>query len=130
MKKILRCGLVAFALVAPSPSVYARDIPLVAGTLVQCTISEPNFSSRTAKVGDPLICYSRPLSEFGCSAFPEGTVLAGRFIDYKDPGHLLGKGWIELQFDRLILPDGEAPVAMRVISVHGYKVDTDGRILG
>jgi hypothetical protein len=97
---------------------------------VQCTLDEPNFSSRTAKIGDPLICYARPLSAFGCTALPEGTELAGRFIDYKDPGRLFGKGWIELEFDRLILPDGEAPAGIRVISVHGYKVDTDGRILG
>jgi len=130
MRKILLEALIAFAVVAVSPCLYSRDVPLVAGTLVQCTLNEPNFSSRTAKVGDPLICYARPLSEFGCTALPEGTELSGRFIDYKDPGRLLGKGWIELEFDRLILADGEASAAMRVISVHGYKVDTDGRILG
>jgi hypothetical protein len=130
MKRILRYGLIALAVGAPSLSLCSRDIPLVAGTLVQCTLDEPNFSSRTAKIGEPLICYARPLSEFGCTALPKGTELAGRFIDYKDPGRLLGKGWMELEFDRLILPDGEAPASMRVISVHGYKVDTDGRILG
>jgi len=130
MKKILRYGLIALAVGAPSLALYSRDIPLVAGTLVQCTLDEPNFSSRTAKIGDPLICYARPLSQFGCTALPEGTELAGRFIDYKDPGRLLGKGWMELEFDRLILPDGEAAASMRVISVHGYKVDTDGRVLG
>jgi len=130
MKRILRYGLIALAVGAPSLSLCSRDVPLVAGTLVQCTLDEPNFSSRTAKIGDPLICYARPLSEFGCTALPKGTELAGRFIDYKDPGRLLGKRWTELEFDRLILPDGEASASMRVISVHGYKVDTDGRILG
>jgi hypothetical protein len=115
---------------ATSKNLNSHDIPLVAGKLVQCTTSELNFSSRTAKIGDPLVCYASSLSEFGRTALPAGTELAGRFIDYKDPGHFFGKVWMDVQFDRLVLPDGEAPVATRVISVHGYKVDTDGHILG
>jgi hypothetical protein len=55
---------------------------------------------------------------------------AGRFVEYKDPGRFVGKGWIMLDFDRLILPDGIALISARVISVRGYKVDTDGKILG
>ena len=43
----------------------------------------------------------------------------------KSPGHLVGKGWLKLDFDRLILPDGIAPVSVRVIAVSGFKVDTE-----
>ncbi len=39
-------------------------------------------------------------------------------------------GGCRLEFDRLIIPDGEAPVATKVILVHGFKVDSEGRILG
>lgn len=107
-----------------------REVPLVAGTLLQCTLNEPDLSSRTAKPGEPLVCYARPLNEFGCAAFPRGTELAGRFVDSKEPGRFFGKGWIQLEFDRLIFFDGEAPIAAKVISVHGFKVDSDGKIMG
>jgi hypothetical protein len=34
---------------------------------------------------------------YGRSTLPYGSYLEGRFEDYKDPGHLVGKGWMELQ---------------------------------
>jgi hypothetical protein len=67
-------------------------------------------------VGDPIVCYARPAQMFGCSLFPPGSQWAGRFEEYKNPGHFVGKGWIRLDFDRLILPNGVAPIKVRVIS--------------
>ncbi len=130
MSKTVRYAILAFVLMGSQPGVSAREIPLVAGTLLECSLNEPSLSSRTAIVGDPLVCYARPLHEFGCAAFPRGTQLAGRFVEYRNPGRLVGKGWIKLEFDRLILANGEAPITARVISVHGFKVDAGGRILG
>jgi hypothetical protein len=107
-----------------------RNVPLAAGTLIRCVVDEPNFSPRTARVGDPVVCYARPLVEFGCSAFPPGTQLGGSLVAYRKPGRFIGKGWMKLEFDRLILPVGEAGVRARVISVNGFKVDRQGRIRG
>jgi hypothetical protein len=57
--------------------------------------------------------------------------LVGRFEDYKDPGHFVGKGWMELRFDRMVIePDTIIPVDARVVAVPGYNVDRNGRILG
>jgi hypothetical protein len=41
-----------------------RLYPDPAGTLLQCTLNEPNFSSARADVGDPVLCHLRGLTEF------------------------------------------------------------------
>ena len=130
MSRILRYAVLAYLFLATQLNLPARDVPLAAANLLQCTLNEPNLSSRTVKVGDPIVCYARPEQIFGCSLFPRGTQWAGRFVEYKDPGRFVGKGWIRLDFDRLILPNGIAPISARVISARGFKVDADGRILG
>jgi len=108
----------------------ARDL-IPAGTLLQCTIDEPNFSSKTALVGDPVLCHLGPLGSFGHSIFPRGAMLGGHMVDYKDPGHFVGKGWIQLEFDRMILPgDQVLPLAAKVISAPHMKVDAQGDIHG
>lgn len=110
---------------------YAGEQLIPAGTTIQCTLSEPRLSSKTADVGDPVLCRVNRVETYGRSAMPYGSVLAGRFEDYKDPGHLVGKGWMELKFDRLILqPDTEIPLAAKVVDVPKYNVDKQGRILG
>ncbi len=122
--------LLAAALLAPA-GLAAQQITLRAGTLLQCTLYEPNFSSRSAQIGDPVICYLRPLREFGSSVFPRGSYLVGRFADYQDPGHFVGKGWMKLEFDRLILgPNTEVPIATKVVSVRRYHMDAEGKTLG
>ena len=104
---------------------------LPAGMLLQCTLDEPNFSSRAAQIGDPLLCHLGALAAFGHSVFPRGAYLAGRFQEYRDPGRLFGKGWIEVQFDRLILPGAEIlPLSAKVISVPHLRVDREGKIHG
>jgi len=110
---------------------YAGEQLIPAGTMIQCTLSEPRLSSKTADVGDPVLCRVNRVETYGRSAMPYGSVLAGRFEDYKDPGHLVGKGWMELKFDRLILqPDTDIPLAAKVVDVPKYNVDKQGRILG
>ncbi len=130
MIRTLVYALFTFALVMTSGGLFGRSVPIPAGTLIRCTLDEPNFSPRTARIGDPVVCYARPVLEFGCSAFPPGTQLGGQFVAYHKPGRLIGKGWMNLEFDRLILPIGEAGIRARVISVSGFKVNPQGRILG
>jgi hypothetical protein len=117
-------------LVAPVAARADSDF-LPAGMLLNCTMDEPNFSSKTAEVGDPVLCHLGTTSALGRQLFPRGTYLSGLLQDYKAPGHFAGKGWISIQFDRLILP-GEAvlPLSAKVISVPHYKVARDGRVMG
>jgi hypothetical protein len=62
---------------------------------------------------------------------PFNTYLEGRFEDYKDPGHFVGKGWMELKFDRMVIePRTVLPLYARVVDAPGFKVDRQGRILG
>jgi hypothetical protein len=57
--------------------------------------------------------------------------LGGHFEDYKNPGHFVGKGWIDLQFDRLILPKGQIlPLSAKVISAPHLRADKDGKMHG
>jgi hypothetical protein len=113
-----------------SLSASARDVVLPAGTLLQCTLNEPNFSSSTVDVGDPVLCHLRGVTEFGQQAFPRGSYLVGHLDSAKDPGHFWGKGYLKLQFDRIGLPTGDLPLEAKVISTRGYKVDKQGKIDG
>ncbi len=111
-------------------SAHARDMVLPAGTLLQCTLNEPNFSSATASVGDPVLCHLHSQVEFGRQAFPRGSYLVGHLEADKDPGHFWGKGNMKLMFDRIGLPDGDLPLDAKVIATRGYRVDREGDIVG
>jgi hypothetical protein len=113
-----------------SLSASAREVVLPAGTLLQCTLNEPNFSSATAEVGDPVLCHLRAQTEFGQQAFPRGSYLVGHLESAKDPGHFWGKGYLKVQFDRIGLPTGDLPLDAKVIATRGYKVDKEGKIDG
>jgi hypothetical protein len=115
---------------ALSLSASARDVVLPAGTLLQCTLNEPNFSSNTVDIGDPVLCHLRGVTEFGQQAFPRGSYLVGHLDSAKDPGHFWGKGYLKLQFDRIGLPTGDLPLEAKVIATRGYKVDKQGKIDG
>jgi hypothetical protein len=120
-------GLVVFTF---NQDASARDIVLPAGTLLQCTLNEPNLSTNTMDVGDPVLCHLRGVTEFGQQAFPRGSYLVGHLEAAKDPGHFWGKGSLKLQFDRIGLPTGDLPLEAKVISTKGYKVDKQGKIDG
>jgi hypothetical protein len=109
----------------------SRDEIVPAGTVLHCTMDEPNFSSKTAQVGDPVLCHLGPLSSFGHSVFPRGAMLSGHLQDSKDPGHFVGKGWLQLEFDRIILPGAEVlPLSAKIIATPHLKTDRDGKIKG
>jgi hypothetical protein len=101
-----------------------------AGTLLRCTLDEPNFSSATADIGDPVICHLSSLREFGQNVFPRGSYLGGHLEADKEPGHFVGKGYLKLEFDRIGFPSSDVPVPSKVIAAKGYKVDRRGDILG
>ena len=102
-----------------------------AGSIIRCTVAEPKISSKTENVGDPVLCQVSHVEAYGRASFPYDAYLVGTFVDYKDPGHLVGKGWMELKFDRMITHnDSVVPVDVRVIDVPKYPVDKEGKIHG
>jgi len=102
-----------------------------AGTLLQCTLDEPNFSSATASVGDPVVCYLKTVQQFGHIVLPRGSYLEGHVAAEKDPGHFWGKGYLRVEFDRIGLPNTDIPVPSKVIAASGgYKTDRQGDVVG
>src|SRR6266852_4645503 len=110
---------------ATMATAQTKESILPAGTLLQCTLDEPRFSSETAQVGDPVVCHVSSLGMFGRPIFPRGAYLSGRFEDFRDPGHFFGKGWLKLEFESLTLPGGTFPVSAKVVSVPHYRVDAE-----
>jgi len=130
MRLLSGIALSVVSIIVFAGAACGQDRIVPAGTLLQCVIDEPNFSSATAAVGDPLVCHLRALDEFGKPAFPQGAMLGGHLEDAKDPGRLWGKGYLKLTFDRVILPYGELPVPTKVIHAQGFKVSKSGNIDG
>src|SRR5919109_626540 len=100
-----------------------KETIIPAGSLLQCTLDEPGFSSASAAVSDPVICHARGVQEFGRAVFPRGAYLAGHLAESKEPGHFWGKGWLKLEFDRISLPDTTLPVPGKIVAVSRYRVD-------
>lgn len=131
MRPLFRIIVIAIGILASAGRVDAqKDLLVPAGTLLQCTLNEPNFSSATATVGDPVVCHLRALQEFGRVLFPRGSMLGGHLEAEKEPGHFWGKGYLKITFDRVILPYGDLPVPAKVIQAQGFKVDKKGDIDG
>src|SRR3984885_16294219 len=101
-----------------------------AGTLLQCSLDEPNFSSATASVGDPVVCYLKSVQQFGHIVLPRGSYLGGHLAAEKNPGHFWGKGYLRIEFDRIGLPNADIPVPSKVIAAGKYKSDREGDIAG
>jgi hypothetical protein len=130
MKSSSAVAVLAVSLLALILSASARETVLPAGTLLQCTMNEPNFSSATVAIGDPVLCHLHSVTEFGHQTFPRGAYLVGHLESAQDPGHFWGKGNMRLVFDRIGLPDGDLPLDAKVIATRGYKVDKTGAIDG
>src|SRR5215475_7710024 len=113
-----------------SSNTYAEDILVPAGTLLKCTMNEPNFSSATVEVGDTVLCHLSSVQEFGRNAFPRGAYMSGHLEADKEPGHFWGKGYLKIVFDRIGTPNSDITVNTKVIAAQKYKVDKQGDIKG
>jgi hypothetical protein len=119
-----------FCLLLCQTGIRAQEIVVPAGTLLHCTLDEPNFSSATANIGDPVLCHLSSLQQFGRTVFPRGSYLQGHLEAAKEPGHFLGKGYLQIQFDRIGLPNTDMPIASKIIVANGYRVNRQGDIVG
>lgn len=130
MRRILSFFTFSLLFVTLQTTAKADDYIVPAGTLLRCTLDEPNFSSATADIGDPVICHLSSLSEFGHNVLPRGSYLGGHLESAKEPGHFWGKGNLKIEFDRIGFPSSDVPVPSKVVAAKGYKVDKRGDILG
>lgn len=130
MRRGLFLTLVPFSLVMLQASTQAQDVLVPAGTLLHCTLDEPNLSSATANVGDPVICHLHSFQEFGHVVLPRGSYLGGHVESFKEPGHFFGKGNLKLTFDRIGLPGSDIPVPSKITGVSGQNVNRKGEIVG
>jgi hypothetical protein len=126
---ILVCSL-AILHFASGAEADGTEVILPAGTLLRCTLDEPNFSTNTVEAGDPVICHLNQLVLFDRPIFPRGAYLGGHLEAAKEPGHFVGKGYLLLEFDKIGMPEGQIPVPAKVISAKGYEVDRQGKIVG
>src|ERR1700720_368388 len=130
MRRISAYLAVSVLFLSVQASTKAQDILVPAGTLLRCTLDEPNFSSKTADIGDPVVCHLAALRQFGKTVFPRGSYLGGHLEADKEPGHFVGKGYLKIEFDRIGFPDSDIPVPSKIIAAKGYKVDKKGDIVG
>jgi hypothetical protein len=122
-------AVLLLSLVVSSPA-RSQDVLVPAGTLLRCTMSEPNFSSATVQVGDPVLCHLGSLQEFGHNVFPRGAYMSGHLEADKEPGHFVGKGYLKIVFDRIGTPNADVTVDTKVVGARGYPVDKEGDIKG
>jgi hypothetical protein len=128
MRKLMNSGLLLLVFLAPSVKAQTNVVP--AGTLLRCVMDEPNFSPKTAEVGDPVLCSLSGVTEFGRTVLPRGSYLGGRLEEDKDPGHLLGKGYMKIVFDHIGMPNMDEQLEAKVVAAQGQKVDRQGDIMG
>ena len=130
MRPLVMLSLLAVLFIGFLPNAAAQEVLVPAGTLLHCTIDEPNFSSATASIGDPVLCRLNGMQEFGQAAFPRGSYLQGHLEADREPGHFVGKGYLKLEFDRIGLPNTDVPVPSKVVALRGYRLDREGDIVG
>jgi hypothetical protein len=118
-------------LLCPALLAASAEQLIPAGSVLQCVVSD-KVSSKVTNVGDPVLCQVSHTEAYGRFTFPYGSYLVGRFEEYKDPGHFVGKGWMELKFDHMIVGnDTSLPINGRVVATSEKNaVDRDGRIHG
>ena len=130
MRRIFGCFIFVAVFLCGQASTKAQNVVVPAGTLLHCTLDEPNLSSATADIGDPVVCHLTGLREFGQTVFPRGSYLGGHVEAEKDPGHFVGKGYLKIQFDRIGFPASDVPVPSKLIAAKDYRVDKKGDIMG
>jgi len=121
--------LIAFFTPSRSTRAQQPDVIMPAGTLLHCTLSEPNFSPATAEIGDPVVCDVDSIQRFG-RTLPRGTYLVGHLTEARQPGHFVGKGSMTIAFDRIGLPNADLPLPSKVIAVSKERVNRQGTIVG
>jgi len=85
-------------------------------TLLHCTIDDPTISPKTAQVGDPVLCHLSQFTGVRSRGLParlptwrtSGSGQAG-------PGTLLARGYLDIVFDHIGLPNTDADLNARIV---------------
>ena len=123
-----------FAMLAFAGSLSFAD-PVPAGTKLEIRLQQPISSYKTpkgTKISGVLVA---PVTDSGDMLLPLGTTVEGSVVSVRKVGigvvHETAR--IQLQFDRVVLSDGESvPLQCRITEVENAReaVDADGRIKG
>jgi len=130
-KTLLECGLVALALAG----LHAFADPVPTGTRLEIRLQQP-VSSYVTQQGTRITgILIAPVTEGGDLLLPLGTTVEGSVVAVRKVGlgvvHETAR--IQLQFDRVVLANGEkVPLQCRVLEVENARetVDHQGRIQG
>src|SRR3974390_1341948 len=106
--RMKRIPFVLCLLLAPPLFADGGQRLIPAGSLVSCTAGDGKISSKTTAIGDPVLC--KVEHRRGNFTLPYGSYLGGEFSEYRDPGHFVGKGFMQLDFDRLYVGDRVFPI--------------------
>ena len=77
MKSTVVSASLVITLLATCAAASAHDVVLPAGTLLQCTLNEPNFSSRNAQVGVPWFATFAESPSLASRRFPAAVIWSG-----------------------------------------------------
>src|SRR5205807_8960932 len=98
MKRLIVSLVSAAASLVFAAHVRAQELLVPAGTLLECTMNEPKFSSAMAVVGDPVLCHLKSFQEFGRAVFARASMLAVHLAADKEPGDFFGRGDLMITF--------------------------------
>src|SRR5260370_8935468 len=118
MRRYRFLPLISLLFLGVQQSASAQDVQVPAGTLLRCTLNEPDFSSKTSQGGAPVLCHVSMVQEFVRPAFPRGAYMAGHLEAEQEPGHFWGKGYLKLVFDRIRLPHTRVPIIAKGTQEH------------
>jgi hypothetical protein len=88
LRKYLLAILIVCLMVTAAAQAAADEV-LPAGTLLQCTLDEPNFSSRTGQIGDPVLCHLGAMAVFWAFVVSPGAPPGRSFPGLSRPWTLL-----------------------------------------
>jgi hypothetical protein len=136
-RAILRGGLSGLRIAALTVTIAcgplvqaARAAGLDAGTVLPVRLNTP-LSSKDSQPGDTFTATLRPDSGLGAYGLPRGTRVEGVVRDAR-PEHDRRPGVLDLDFRRVLLPDGESyPIEGSLIGLDNKSVrkTPDGRLI-
>lgn len=124
--KTLQCCLLVLA--CATPHLFAE--PVSVGTRLEIRLQEPITSYSTQKGTKVTGVLIAPVTEGGDMLLPLGTTIEGSVIEVRRVGLgvLHETAFIQLQFDRVVLSNGETvPIQCRLVEVENARESVDKR---
>lgn len=128
--------LAFLTLAAPASAQQVQTVTIPEGTKVRLAL-QTQISSKLNEVGDTItaVVYE-PLRIDGYLALPRGTEFEGRITSIKPAGIGQKQSQMTVVFERVILPYGSEPVAVRLTAIDDFandkklKTNSEGNVKG